>query len=176
MGGELLLDKETVDAYCHEYYNDIYRYCLHCLANKEDAEDATQETFTIFSKKAHLLDEEHIRTWLYRTSHHMILREYGRRYQKTHREEQLKDEVLEASRRFTTFDECMISYYGGRFIREIYERLTDSEKELLVMCLDGNMKTAKMSEFLGIEPHACSMRKKRLKERCREITAEILFY
>ena len=171
-----MLNKEELDAYCREYYNDIYRYCLHCLSNKEDAEDATQDTFAVFSKKAHLLDEKHIRTWLFRTAHHMILREYTRRYKKTNKEEPLKEEVLEASRRFTTFDENMISFYGGRFIREIYERLSDSEKELLEMCLDGNMKTAKMSEFLGIEQHACSMRKKRLKERCREIIEEILFY
>ncbi len=171
-----MLSKEELDAYCHEYYTDIYKYCLLCLSNKEDAEDATQETFAVFSKKAHLLNNEHIRPWLYRTAHHMILKEYTRRYKKTNKEEPIREEVLEASRKFTTFDENMISYYGGRFIKEIYERLSDSEKELLELCLDGNIKTGKMAEFLGIEAHACSMRKKRLKERCKEIMMDILFY
>ena len=99
-----MLNKEELDAYCREYYNDIYRYCLHCLSNKEDAEDATQDTFAVFSKKAHLLDEKHIRTWLFRTAHHMILREYARRYKKTNKLEPLKEEVLVASHKFTTFD------------------------------------------------------------------------
>ena len=41
---------------------------------------------------------------------------------------------------------------------------------------DGTLKTGQIAEILGLEPHACSMRKNRLKEKCREIMLEILFY
>ena len=66
--GEILLSKEEVEVYCKEYYVPIYKYCMYFLSNKEDAEDATQETFVVFSKKGHLIDEEHIKMWLLRTA------------------------------------------------------------------------------------------------------------
>lgn len=171
-----MLKKEEVEAYCKEYYSEIYRYCLYFLANKEDAEDATQETFVVFSKKGHLIDREHIRSWLYRAAHNMVLREYKKKYIKTNKECVFDEELLEASRKFTSFEEDMVSYYGERYIKEVYERLTDREKELFDLYCDGTLKTGEISRMLGIEPHACSMRKKRLIDRCRDIMKEILFY
>ena len=171
-----MLSKEEVEAYAKEYYVPIYKYCLHFLSNKEDAEDATQETFVVFSRKGHLIDEEHIKMWLFRTAHNMILREYKRRYIKTNKECVFDEALLEASRRFTSFEEDMVSYYGERYINEVYNRLSDREKEVFDLYSDGTLKTAAISQILGIEPQASSMRKNRLKEKCRDILKEILFY
>ena len=171
-----MLSKEEVEAYCKEYYVPVYKYCMRYLSNKEDAEDATQETFVIFSKKGHLIDKEHIKPWLLRTAHHMILREYKKRYTKTNKECIYDEDLLEASRKFISFEEDMVSYYGERHIKEVYDRLSDREKEVFDLYSDGNLKTVEISQMLGIEPHACSMRKKRLIEKCRDIMKEILFY
>lgn len=171
-----MLSKEEVEAYCKEYYVPVYKYCMFFLSNKEDAEDATQETFVVFSKKGHLIDEEHIKTWLLRTAHNMILREYKKRYIKTNKECIFDEALLEASRKFTSFEEDMVSYYGERHIKEVYSRLSDREKELFDLYSDGTVKTGEISKLLGLEPHACSMRKKRLIEKCRDIMKEILFY
>ena len=175
-GGEVLLSKEEVEAYAEEYYASIYKYCIYFLSNKEDAEDATQETFVVFSRKGHLIEEEHIKMWLFRTAHNMILREYKKRYTKTNRECVFDETLLEASRKFTSFEENMVSYYGERHIKEVYNRLSDREKELFDLYSDGTLKTGEISQMLGVEPHACSMRKGRLIEKCRDIMKEILFY
>lgn len=174
--GEVLLSKEEVEAYAEEYYIPVYKYCMFFLSNKEDAEDATQETFAVFSKKGHLIDEEHIKPWLLRTAHNMILREYKKRYTKTNKECVYDEALLEASRKFTSFEEDMVSYYGERHVKEVYSRLSDREKELFDLYSDGTVKTGEISKLLGLEPHACSMRKKRLIEKCRDIMKEILFY
>lgn len=171
-----MLSKEEVEEYCREYYVPIYKYCLHFLSNKEDAEDATQETFVVFSKKGHLIEREHIKTWLLRTAHNMILREYKNRYTKTQKECVFDEDLLEASRRFTSFEEDMVSYYGERHIKDVYDRLTDREKELFDLYSDGTLKTGQIANLLGLDQHACSMRKKRLIEKCRDIMKEILFY
>lgn len=171
-----MLSKEEIEAYCNEYYTPVYKYCMYFLADKEDAEDATQETFVVFSKKGHLIDVEHIKMWLFRTAHYMVLKEYKKRYKKTEKECVFDEDLLEVSRKFTSFEENMVSYYGERHIKEVYNRLNDREKELFDLYSDGNLKTAQISRLLGLEPHACSMRKGRLIEKCRDIMKEILFY
>ncbi len=171
-----MLSKEELEAYCKEYYSLIYRYCLNKLSNREDAEDATQETFVVFYKKGSLLEQEHIKAWLLTTAHHMVLKEYKRRSLIKDKESVFDEEMLEISRRVRNFEENLVDYYSEKYIDEIYARLSDKEKELFDLYSSGEMKTGEIANILGLEPHACSMRKKRLIERCRDIMLEILFY
>lgn len=171
-----MLGKEELEAYCQKYYADVYRYCLRCLSNKEDAEDATQDTFVVFSKKGHLLDEIHIKPWLFRAAHYMILRAYKKRYAKADKECVYDEALLEVSRKFRTFEEDVVSYYGERYEKEVYERLSERDKDLFELYGDGLLKTGAISQLLGLDPHACSMGKRRLVERCRDIMKEIMFY
>ncbi len=171
-----MLSKEELEAYCREYYATIYRYCLNRLSNKEDAEDATQETFAVFSRKGHLIEEFHIRPWLLTTAHHMVLKEYKRRSRAQDKECVYDEEILELSLKFRSLEEDIVDYYGERYIEEVYARLTDREKELFDLFSDNNIKTGDVAQMLGMDIHACSMRKKRLKEKCRDIMIEILFY
>ena len=50
------------------------------------------------------------------------------------------------------------------------------DKELFELYGDGFLKTGAISQLLGLDPHACSMSKGRLIERCRDIMKEIIFY
>lgn len=171
-----MLSREEVEAYCKEYYEPIYKYCMLFLVDREDTEDATQETFVAFSQKGHLIDKEHISPWLFRTAHNMVLRQCKKRALKTERECVFDEALLEASRRFTRFEEDMVSCYAERYVNEVYERLSEREKELFDLFSDNRLKTGDVACFLGIDPHTCSMRKLRLKEKCRDILKEILFY
>lgn len=171
-----MLTEEEIEAYCKEYYADVYRYCLRCLSNKEDAEDATQDTFVVFSNKGYLIDEIHIKPWLLRTAHNMVLKAYKKRYTKTNKECVYDEALLEAFCKFRRFEEDVVSYYGERYEKEVYERLSERDKELFELYGDGFLKTGAISQLLNLDPHACSMGKGRLIERCREIMIEILFY
>ena len=171
-----MLSKEELETYCKEYYSIIYRYCLNRLSNKEDAEDATQETFVVFSRKAHLIEAKHIKPWLLSTAHYMVLNVYKKRYLAKEKQSVFDEEMLEISRRVKTFEESLIDYYAEKYVDDIYMRLSDKEKELFDLFCADDMKTGEIANILGLEPHACSMRKKRLMERCRDIMIEILFY
>lgn len=171
-----MLSKEELDAYCQEYYEPVFKYCMRRLSKKEDAEDATQETFVVFSRKSHLIEEEHVSGWLFATAHNIVLKEYRKRSKNKDRMLEFDDEITSLSVRVRSFEEEMVSYYMERFVEEIYSRLSDREKELFDLCSGGNLKTGQISKILGLETTACSMRKKRLKEKCRDIMMEILFF
>lgn len=171
-----MLSKEEIEGYCKEYYLLVYRYCLSRLSNKEDAEDATQETFIIFNDKGHMLEEKHIKAWLLTTAHHMVLKEYKRRAVVKDKECVFDEEMTELSRKVRTFEEDLIDYYIEKHIKDIYDRLSDREKEMFDLLSDGNIKMAQIAQIMGLEIHACSMRKKRLIDKCRDIMLEILFY
>ncbi len=172
----MMLTKEDVEIYSKEYYFPIYKYCMSKLSNHQDAEDATQETFMIFSQKGHMLEEQHIKAWLFAVAHNMIMKEYKRRLVAKDKKIIVDEAMTEHSKRIITIEESLVDYYFERFEDEIYSRLTDKEKLLYDLYSDGNIKTGQISQIMGLEPHACSMRKKRLKDKCKEIMLEILFY
>ena len=171
-----MLTKEKMEEYSREYYFPVYKYCMSKLSNRQDAEDAVQETFLVFSNKGHLLEEQHIKAWLFAVAHNMIMKEYKRRLVAKDKKIVFDEAMTEHSKKITTIEESLVDYYFERFKDEIYSRLTDKEKDLYDLYSDGNIKTGQIAQIMGLEPHACSMRKKRLKEKCREIMMEILFY
>ena len=171
-----MLTKEKMEEYSREYYFPVYKYCMSKLSNRQDAEDAVQETFLVFSNKGHLLEEQHIKAWLFAVAHNMIMKEYKRRLVAKDKKIVFDEAMTEHSKKITTIEESLVDYYFERFEDEIYSRLTDKEKDLYDLYSDGNIKTGQIAQIMGLEPHACSMRKKRLKEKCREIMMEILFY
>lgn len=171
-----MLSKEELKGYSELYYAPVYKYCMKRLSNKEDAEDATQETFEIFNRKGSLLQPEHVQAWILTTAHHMVLKEYKRRTCEKDKECIFDEDMIELSRKVRYFEEDLVDCYIDEYIAEIYERLNTRDKELFDLYIDGNIKTGEIAQILGIDPHACSMRKKRLKEKCREIMQEILFY
>lgn len=171
-----MLSKEELEAYCRKYYVTVYNYCFRYLSNKEDAEDATQNTFVVFNEKGPALEDQHVVLWLLRTAHYMVLKECKQRNRKNNNECVFDEEILEASQKFASLDDYIVSYYGERFAEEVYNRLPDKDKEVFDLYSDGTLKPGTISEILGIDISACSMRKKRLKEKCREILIEILFY
>lgn len=171
-----MLSKEEVEAYCDETYGSVYRFCMSLLNNKEDAEDATQDTFTVFSNKGHMVEPEHAKAWIFTTAYHMIQKEWTRRTLARKRERELDEDVLALANRVQSFEKDIIDYYGEKYEEDIRARLNEKEKMLFDLYSDGNLKTGRIAQILAIDPHACSMRKKRLIERCREITLEIFFY
>ncbi len=171
-----MLSKEELEKYSKEHYLIIFKYCFKRLGDREDAEDATQETFMIFSEKGHMVEKEHVVAWLFATAHNIVLREYKKRFMNKGKECCFDEEMEALSQKVRKIEDDMVDYYIERYVDEIYSRLSDKEKELYDLFSDGNIKTGQIAQILGIDSHACSMRKKRLKEKCKDIMMEILFF
>ncbi|MBQ3416875.1 MAG: sigma-70 family RNA polymerase sigma factor [Ruminococcus sp.] len=57
------------ESYARRYSDTIFRVALNILKNKEDSEDALQNTLIRFYKSSHKLSgEEHIKAWLIRVA------------------------------------------------------------------------------------------------------------
>ena len=60
-----MLSNDTIRDAVEEYGDMLYRTCLIMLKNKADAEDAVQDTYVTYMKKApDFSDSEHLKAWL----------------------------------------------------------------------------------------------------------------
>lgn len=94
----------------------------------------------------------------------MVLKEYKRCIVAKDKECIFDENILELSRKARYFEENLIDCYIDQYIPETRSQLNESDKELLDLYSDGNSKTGKISQLLGIEPHTFSMRKNVLKK------------
>ena len=62
------------------YYRDLYRFGLSLAGSEADAADLTQETFYIWARKGHQLnDRTNVKGWLFTTLHREFLKICRRR-------------------------------------------------------------------------------------------------
>lgn len=170
-----MLNQEELAEFSKQHYPMVLKYCSKRLSNSEDAKDLTQEVFLVFTQKCHLIEEEHVVPWLFATAHKMLLREYKKHAQNSGRSFSYNESVDELAKKIKVIEDDIIDYYSEKYVDEIYSRLTPSEKKMFDLFSDGTIKTGEIAKIVDIEPHACSMRKKRLKEKCCDIMEEIIF-
>ena len=172
-----MLSEEQLEAYCNEYYVSVYKYCLKCLGNKEDAEDTTQSTFVIFKENYQKIKgDEYVKPWLFAVAKHLIFRVYAARRKQLDRECVFDEVMLESSMRCSSFEDAIVDVYGEEFEREIYESMSPREKELYDLYTDDLIKPGEKARILGISGHASSMKGRRFIEWYRDKLKEKLFY
>lgn len=70
-----MIEKELCNMIIEKYYKDVFRFCMSQLNNVQDAEDCTQETFTVFFEKCQKLYlTDGISQWLFNTAVNIIKR------------------------------------------------------------------------------------------------------
>lgn len=70
----LTCDATDTGTVFNTYHDRIYRYILHLVRNREEAEDLTQETFLrAYRRRDSLRDPDAVRGWLYRIATHACL-------------------------------------------------------------------------------------------------------
>lgn len=63
----MTMDKKWFGDMVHIYQKELYRLAFHILKNKEDAEDALQETlYRAYSHLGQLKNPEYFKTWMVR--------------------------------------------------------------------------------------------------------------
>ncbi len=127
----------------------------------ETAKDLVQETFLIASMKADILEQhEKPEAWLYLTLQFLTKRELGRAYHKA--EIPISDENILSSAE--NIELPMRSY--------LPEKLSDSERELLLLHIDKGLSSPDIAELYGITPNACRKRLSRTVQKCRTMLAK----
>lgn len=82
------MQNKKIESLLEDYGSNLFRLCLFMLKNEKDAEDAIQETFLKYLRKAPAFtDTEHEKAWLFRVASNTCLDLL--RYQKRHPMEEL---------------------------------------------------------------------------------------
>ena len=72
------MDKRFIELAVEKYSRMLFRICFAILANKEDAEDAVQDTFIKYYTEAPAFgSSEHEKAWLIRVQGKAQIPEYG---------------------------------------------------------------------------------------------------
>lgn len=129
----------------NNYGNMIFRICVVILENKQDAEDAVQETVLRFmTKSADHMDSEHEKAWLIRTATNLC--KDMKRYRLRHRHLNI-DELND--------------YFEPESDRELIESvmsLPDKYKTVLHLYYMEGYHTEEIAVILNIRPEAVRKR------------------
>lgn len=171
-----MIDKEELDVITAVMYHKIYSICMYNLNHVQDAEDATQRVFQIFTEKADNLEAEGIDKWLYKVAAYVLLNEYTKRQKNLQRNCPFDEESEELYKRASRFEDAYLDLHYEEFFEYAYETTAKNDKELFDLLSDGNIKEGKIAEHLNISNHACYMRKNRLKKRVKKKTSEKMIF
>ena len=148
-----MLSKEELEAYSKEYYADVYRYCLCCLSNKEDAEDATQEVFARFFRT--LNQYQHYgkaQNYLYVIAAN-ICRDFYRKPEEVSVEELPDEPILEMEPLDLRLD-----------VHQALEKLPTELREVTILFFFQEVKQKEIAKILNIGLPLVKYRIKRAKE------------
>lgn len=125
------IDAATLDELIRAYYPDIFRYCLWHTSNRQDAEDATQETF--LKAVRHMdtyADHGKFRAYLYKIAVHTCMDLWR---QSSHAEPLEPEAYIEAG---FTRAESEIN------LRKLLDMLPEKQREVVVLRYVQELKLA----------------------------------
>lgn len=171
-----MITEKEIERYTKEYYSDVFRFCLSKLKDKDDAFDATQETFLLLKTKSFDLTDINIKAWLMWVAHYMVKDIYNRRSKESKLLSEYTEETLPIDKRIETIETQIVDNNIEKYTMEIYNGLPDSDKELFGLLYVKNMSEKSVAEKLSLEPHALYMRVSRLKKRIADFIRNEFVY
>ncbi|MCR4903241.1 MAG: sigma-70 family RNA polymerase sigma factor [Butyrivibrio sp.] len=143
-------------------YNFIYMRVLH----KETAEDLTSETFTNAFRSYDRFDPSiaSVRTWLCSIAQHTV----GMQLRKASTQREVTTDVIPESSRED--EDTLAVYEINREAERILSNLTDEERYIVALRLQGELSFKEIADILGINEKAASERYRRVIIKCRKYT------
>lgn len=127
------------------FYAPLYRYLYHHLRHKESAEDFTAEVFERFleSIKKGRGPDRHLRAWLYRVAHNLVVDEARRYARRKH--EPLEEGIADDEQNTALQAQRAIQYEQAR---AALDRLTPQQRAVIVLKFFEGLKPAEIAQVL----------------------------
>lgn len=170
-----MIGYERADEIAETYYNDIYRFCLSRIKNEEDAEDTVQEVFLLFQQKCNILEDQHIKTWLFSVANNKIkekFREIAKREKKLIFGDYFKGKSVTEITTEMEYDDLITEEDIENKKNDILASLNDKELELFELVYTKHLEYSHLAETLGISENAVRTRICRLNAK---IKSKILY-
>lgn len=171
-----MLDNDRLEQYCEEYYNDVFRFCLSKLHDREDAYEATQETFLFLKMRAFDLIDINIKSWLFWVAHYHIQNIYAKRSKEKNLFDAYSEEEYLMDKNIESIEMQIVDTNIATYANKFYDALSDKDKILFEMLYVEDMPEKLIAQKLNLEPHALYMRVSRLRKRISKFVMEELEY
>ena len=134
-----------------EQYDKIYRYCYFKVHQREAAEDITQETFLRFYERFGHYGSDFTLQYLYRIAHNLCVDRYRKK-----EEVEIPEEITVEGHEEQVLTKVLIG--------EVLSRLTEEEKELLLLRYVNEVPIAAMCKLYGISRFTLYRKLKKVTE------------
>ena len=145
------------------YSEDMYRFALYMLNNKEDAEDAVQETvITAFKSIGNLRDDSLFKSWLFKILSNQCKSQLKKK--------QKNPELLpEEDYVFLIEDENVSYSFNSIELIEALKSLTPPDAQIVLLSIIGGFKSEELSKIYNISPSTIRSKQKRALEKLRRV-------
>lgn len=165
---ELPGETEAFRLLVERHHTDVYATCFRLLGSREDAEEATQDTFMrLLHSIAGFRGEARFRTWLLRIAHNISLSRLARSARRSRLEHEF------AGRDDWTHDESAGDDAGADRsdaddpVQAILARMSLTDREILSLRFAADLTLEEVAKTLGLSLSAAKMRLYRAEERFR---------
>ena len=145
------------------YSEDLYRFALYMLNNKEDAEDAVQETvITAFKQLSNLRDDNLFKSWLFK----ILSNQCKSQLKKDNKNHEIlpEDDYI-----FLIEDESAPSSFNSIELIEALKSLTPPDAQIILLSIIGGFKSEELSKIYNLSPSTIRSKQKRALEKLRKV-------
>ena len=146
-----------------KYSQMLFRICYNILGNKEDAEDAVQETvITAFKSIGNLRDDNLFKSWLFK-----ILSNQCKSQLKKNKKN--PDLLPEDDYIFLIEDESAPSSFNSIELIEALKSLTPPDAQIILLSIIGGFKSEELSKIYNLSPSTIRSKQRRALEKLRKV-------
>ena len=150
-----------------DYYHDIYKFCCSRCRNPDDAQDLTQETFTMMIEKYDELYFDNIESWLFSVANKK-LHEYFRRLKKEKEYVSIYEVEIPVTDISAVESEVSDDDLFDDTQKKILNILNEKERALFIKLYIEKKSVSLVSQELDISEGALRQRKSRMKKKITE--------
>lgn len=148
------------------YINDIYRYSYFKLGNKEEAEDASSETFMRILKDEKILNIKDSKAWIIGVARNVIYEKYREKTKHSANGEEHIDIVADSS---VSIEETAINESQLELIKQKLNILDDLTKEVITLKTWENLNFKEIAEVLDEKEEMVKAKYYRGIEKLKEL-------
>lgn len=177
----MLIEKNRISELFDLHFEDIYQFCFSFTQNIDDAEDIAQQTFTVMLKKADILDDRDLKSWLYHTAYYEVckflkLKKKNEELAPYKIDDKMDEDSLIAS--FCIDAEFEKLTYPDEIIEEYKDKvinlLSPSEQVLYKAVFEEKKSYKQIADELGITEKAVNVRSFRMREKIKNLAKALI--
>lgn len=153
------------------YYNKVRAHCLFIVGDEFETDDIVQNVFLLFEQKRKTLEDEYVKSWLYKATELLIKEFYRKKNGESKRtvayteyHAMISDIVESIDREIVDTPEEL-----DRKIAIVMDSLTEKERKVIELCREGDKTYRQIGEELGIKEKDVNVTVCRARKKIRTV-------